>query len=514
MTENFIRVSGDGWHFEEASSGRPFVPIGTNYCAVIEAIETGGYCGQVFPLFGRDEHTETDPVEEARRAFSRLADLGMNVVRTWLEPSDFFPVGLRLDSEAADRFDAVIAAASDHSIRLSVGLHLCPIASRGFSAGRIRSFEPPHRQRLIEHLHLLAGRWGNEPAIFSWTIVGEGTLPWRTPWMENGWPAFLQYWYDDDLDSLRSEWGAKVSVPSFAEAPVPPRNIGATLPLGAVNPGNLASLPEDEWAGSTWRYDWRLYLEEIGSAWIAEQVRALRTSGARQMIAVGNNSWTFPGLPVGQMALGFNPFFYLDSVDYLCQHNYPAPQCLPGGTGDPLDSEEAMQTWLAGNEVMGRIYGSLGKPVVMEEWGWYGGGESRFLTPLPFRSEEDQSRYSDRMMESMQSCFAGWIYWQWRDMPRAADITNFSGLYAADGTRLKPWGQRYGECAARRKQNPPALARAKAVVGIPMREFTTSDRFHETWWQTICRDYPTTGPLDFRLDFERKPLVRLRGDKC
>lgn len=494
----FIRVAQNGWNFEDAATGAPFVPIGTNYCAVID--KTG------FPLFGIDEHTEADGVAEARRAFARLADLGLNVVRTWLEPDIFFPVGRRLDPAAAGKLDALIVAAREHGIRLTLGLHLCPLKSRGFRAGALRSFEPPHRARLNEMLYHLGQRWGQEETIFSWSIVGEGTLPWQTKWLAEGWPAWLSYWYDGDIASLREAWEG-TPVPSFEEAPIPPRNVGLTLPLGAVNPGRLPALPADRWAGSSWRYDWRLYLEEVGASWVQEQLRTLRAAGARQMMTVGNNSWIFPGLAAGQMALGFNPYFYLDSVDYLCQHNYPAPQCLPGGNGDPLESAEAMRFWLDAAEVMARIYGSMGKPVVLEEWGWYGGSDSAFLCPLPYRSEEEQRRYGDMMMEMSRTCNAGWFYWQWRDMPDAPDISDYSALYAVDGTRVKPWGRAYAQWAARLQAQPPQRTPARATVTLPMKSLYTDDRFHENWWQDICRDYAATGPLDFTPEFELKPIM-------
>jgi len=508
---DFIRVSKDGWHFEEASSGKTFVPIGTNYCAVIAGVQTGGYFGQIFPVFGRDEYTEADGSAEARRAFARLAQLGLNVVRTWLEPEVLFPHGRRLDPDGAARLDALVDAAVANGIRLSLGLHLCPIRSQAFHSGTIRSFQPPHRQRLNDLLSILARRYGSEPAIFSWTIVGEAQLPWQTDWMAQQWPAWLEYFYDSNLDSLRAAWEG-VQVESFASAPIPPKNVGLTLPFGSVSPGKLPELPPDPWAGSNWRYDWRLFMDDIGSQWVHEQATVLRTAGARQMITVGNNSWTFPGLAAGAMATGLNPYFYLDSVDYICQHSYPAPQCLPGGNGDPLDSEDAMRFWLDACEAMARIYGSMGKPVVLEEFGWYGGNASRFLCPLPFRSEEDQKRYCDRMMETTQTCFSGWFYWQWKDMPRAVDISNYSGLYAADGNRVKPWGNSYAQWARKLKQNPPRRAPAKPTVDLPLRPLYTDDRFHENWWQDICRAYRQTGPLDFRPVIERKPMMELMLD--
>jgi len=500
----FIRVTTNGHGFEDAVTGMPFVPVGSNYCAVVAGQAAGGYCGQVFPLFGCDEYTEADGLAEGRRAFARMAELQLNVVRIWLEPDVFFSHGRRLDPAGAAQFDALLAAGREFGLRISVGLHLCPISS----GGKLYSHEPPHDERLREMLYLLARRWGHDEQIFSFTIIGEGTLPWQTPWLAQRWPAFLQYWYNDDLVMLQREWGdVGVDFSSFQDAPIPPRNVGYAAGLGAVNPGNIARLPVDPWAGSTWRYDWRLFLEEIGSSRVHREAKALRDGGARQMITVGNNSWIFPNLACGQMGLGYNPYFYLDSVDYLCQHQYPAPQCLPGGNGDPLDSEDAMQSWEDAVSVMGRSYRSLGKPVVLEEWGWHGGGPSSFLCPLPFRTLEEQDTYGNRLMEVTRHVYSGWLYWMWRDMPAAIDITNRSGLYQADGNTLKPWGRSYGQWAERLRREPPTAPPATRIVEMPMQELYTDDRAHENWLQAQMLMWRAAGPCDFRPVFPRKPMT-------
>ena len=505
----FIQVSKKHWGFEDSQTGEPFVPIGANHCGVMAAIEDGGYCGCVFHLFGNDEDTAKTGVEEAARAFERMADLGLNVARMWVEPNDFFPVGYRLDPVSAEKFDRLLDAARKSGIRVSLGMHLTPHTS----GWKIHNFEPPHDQRLLEHLYLMGQRWGNDDQIFSWTIIGEGTLPWNTPYLRSQWSTWLRYWYNETLDDLRKAWGKDVTVKSFNEAPVPPENIGRKLGLAHVVPGKLDQLPKDEWANSTWRYDWRLFMDEIGSSRVAREVRMLRSCGAKQMITVGNNSWTFPNLPAGQMATGYNPYFYIDYVDYLCLHNYPMPQCLDGASGDPLDSEEAMQSWLSANDAMGRICTSLGKPVILEEWGWYGGGEAPGLgVTMKHRSEEDQLRYCDRIMETSQHTYSGWMNWLWRDMPKAADLSRLSGLYAADGNRVKPWGKRYAEWAAKLKKNPPQLLPAKKTVEMKMKSLYTSDLDHETWWIEVCRDYQKNGPYDFKQVYERKPLTIVDTD--
>ena len=501
---SYIQVSADKHGFADSVTGQRFVPIGSNYCAVMGRAKLGAFMSQVFHLFGTDDDTSDTGIGEAIKWIDKLADLNLNVLRIWLEPDEFFQDGYRISPQGAEKLDRFFEACRERGMRVAVGMHLAPSAS----GWKLHNFQPPHNQRLLEMLHLLGTRWGNEPAIFSWTIVGEGQLPWYTKWLGERWPTFLQYWYNDNLEDLKKAWGGLPggSISSFEDAPMPPRNIGACLGIDRVNPGRLKDLPHDPWAGSTWRYDWRMFLEEIGSRRVHEEVRTLRSAGAKQMMTVGANCWTFPNLPAGQMTMGYVPNFYLDSVDYLCQHNYPGPQCLPGGNGDPLSSDQAMQDWLAANQIMGRIYASLGKPVVMEEFGWYGGGKSNFLCPLPERSLEDQDRYMNLMMESMQGSFSGWFQWLHRDMPRAADISNLSGLFTSDG-KLKPAGKRYGQWAKKLHQSPPPYVPGRSVVDIDMKGMFTNDIHHETWWQEQISGYASKGPLDFRYRFEPKPMT-------
>ena len=505
-----IQVSPDGRGFADEQTGTPFVPVGTNYSAVLDMVDYLGKPRRFVQLFGVDQETETDGVAEAEKYMKKLGDLGMNVLRIWMEPTDALPFGPRLDPEFIRKFDRFLDSCGENGIYVSVGMHM----SAHPSGWKLHNFQPPHNQMLLEQLNLLGNRWGNDERIFSWTIVGEGQLPWYTKWLGQGWPTWLQFWYNDDLDALKDAWGrlSGVDFNSFDDAPVPPRNIGPCLGVDRVNYGRLDELPDDPWAGSTWRYDWRLYLEHVGASRVHKEVAVLRAAGAKQMMTVGANSWTFPNLPAGQMTLGYMPYFHLDSLDYLCQHNYPMPQCLPGGTGDPLDNDKAMQDWLASNEIMGRIYTSLGKPVMLEEWGWYGGGKSEFAgTELKYRTEEEQERYCDLMMQTSQNFYSGWMYWLHRDMPHDGDLTQCSGLFKADGT-LKKWGRKYGEWATKLKANPPKLAPAKETVDLNMKRMMTDDRFHETWWHDMIESYAERGPLDFNHVFERKPMTDWPND--
>lgn len=394
-----IQVNPHGDGFVDTATGERFVPVGVNYSAMLDMVHYQGAPRRFVGLFGVDRETEPDPLAEAAKYMAKLADLGLNVIRIWTEPHDFFPLGSRLDTEAADKLDRLLDLCRQHGIYVSIGMHLTSVPS----GWRLHNFQPPHQQWLLEQLYLLGHRWGKQEQIFSWTIVGEGQLPWYTKWLADQWPHWLQFWYNDDLAALREAWGSLpgVSIQSFADAPIPPRNVGARR--------------------------------------VQQEVRTLREAGATQIITVGANSWTFPNLPASQMTMGYNPYFLTDVLDYFCEHNYPMPQCLPGGFGNPMDSEENLRRWLIANEIMGRIYTSLGKPVVLEEWGWYGPGRAQFAgVDMGWRSAEDQLRYGEAMMESTQHVFQGWMYWMHRDMPHDADLTQVCGLFRADGT-LKPW---------------------------------------------------------------------------
>ena len=79
-------------------------------------------------------------------------------------------------------------------------------------------------------------------------------------------------------------------------------------------------------------------------------------------------------------------------------------------------------------------------------------------------------------------------------------------MFTASG-ELKPWWKRDREWAGRLQARPPAVAPAKNSVDRDMKRMYTDDRYHETCWHNMFRDYPGRGQLDFRYAFERKPMT-------
>ncbi|HUU93493.1 MAG TPA: hypothetical protein VM238_20060 [Phycisphaerae bacterium] len=90
------------------------------------------------------------------------------------------------------------------------------------------------------------------------------------------------------------------------------------------------------------------------------------------------------------------------------------------------------------------------------------------------------------------------LNWLWRDMPKASDISDRSGLYAADGNRLKPWGRSYAQWAEQLQATPPCRANARRVVDLAI--YCGKQQFRVTGF-TACGapkydlTRPTTMPI-------------------
>ena len=109
-----------------------------------------------------------------------------------------------------------------------------------------------------------------------------------------------------------------------------------------------------------------------------------------------------------------------------------------------------MNYWLSCCIGNARMDGEYNKPVVVQEFGWYGGGESRFLGPLPYRSEADHAEYTRRLCEALIPHVNGFLNWPTFDMPAANDISNHGGIFAHDGT-LKELTRTYRELSRKTK---------------------------------------------------------------
>ena len=217
------------------------------------------------------------------------------------------------------------------------------------------------------------------------------------------------------------------------------------------------------------------------------------------MICSGNNTWLSPDQDLW-LANGFHNIAIHDLFDFVTHHPYPALQCLPEYARDPLDdfaqNGPKWRFWKNACIGMSRL-DFYGKPVVLQEWGWYGGGTSRFLCDLPFRSETEHAEYSRAMIDALKNHVNGFINWPLFDMPDANDISNHGGLWTHDGKR-KELAKVYEELARGAKGKAQTRARGTTVLEYSLLGLYTSRPYQDAMWRHVHEVCESGETPDFR----------------
>jgi hypothetical protein len=213
------------------------------------------------------------------------------------------------------------------------------------------------------------------------------------------------------------------------------------------------------------------------------------------MIVSGNNAWLSPDQDLW-LANGFHNRALHDLFDFMTFHPYPAWQCVPGGRGDPLDGGEPLAYWL--NSCLGNArMDHYGKPVVVQEFGWYGGGPSRFLNELPYRSEQEHADYTRRLMDVLSPHVNGFVNWPTFDMPASNDISNHGGIFTHDGRRKALAGV-YAELATRVQGKRLERARATTTLSYSLLGLYTCRSYQDRMWDEVHACVQSGQIPDFR----------------
>ncbi|MCX8036940.1 MAG: beta-galactosidase [Candidatus Sumerlaeia bacterium] len=412
----FVKVAPDGRGFVAGES--PWHPFGCNYFD-----PHVGWAPKMWREF------DAGRVEEH---FRIMQHLGVNVVRVFLAAQSFYPTPPRLEPEALEKFDRLLDIARRYGIRVHpTGLDAWegnPPWRRGdiFADEAVRAHQ-------VGFWKAFAARYKDEPAIFAYDLLNEPHVHWSGRAMESAWRKWLVQHYGT-IEALRKAWKNEATpFEAFDAIPV----------------------PRDEPASaSRMLADYQRFRESVGERWVKEQADAIRSADPNHLITVGFIQWTVPvlhGRP--SRYAGFHPAQIAAHVDFLSVHFYPL-------WGDPLRSDEEFDRNLAYLEFLLRYVhaGDPTKPLVVGEFGWYGGGRTSDRAQV--RSEADQARWCEAAVLQGRGVAAGWLNWAYADTPSATDITKFSGLVTETG-KTKAWGEAFARLAREParwldRANPPA----------------------------------------------------------
>ncbi len=401
-----IRISTDGRTFETVE-GKPFVPFGVNY------FRPGtGWAPQIWKQFD---------AEATRKDFARMKELGVNCVRVFLTYGSIYNEPGKLDPEGIAKFDKFLEMAE------AAGIYVHPTGPEFWEG-------PPHWRPLtisdkptldhtVEFWKLFAARYKNRSVIFAYDLKNEPAIEWNNEILVPQWHAWLKEKYHTP-DALAKAWQATNSVP-FDEIKIPP-------PKGSLTNRALA--------------DFQSFREDIADNWTRRQAEAIKAADSKALVTVGYLQTSVPSRfweNIGDYT-GFRPSRQAKYLDFLEIHFYPSER-----GGYEYKSEDDELANLAYLEGIVREMAKLKKPVVLAEFGWYGGAEKPKFDhgAHPIGTEEQQAKYLRRAIETSAGFVVGWLNWGLYDTPQATDCSELTGLLTVDG-KTKAWGKTFQQLSA------------------------------------------------------------------
>jgi endo-1,4-beta-mannosidase len=397
-----IVVSPDGTGFIERESGRSYIPFGTNYYD-----PHTGWAPKLWRKFDADN---------VREHFGLMSEIGVNCARVFLTAGSFQPEAESVDESSLKKLDTLVRIGRDTGTRLIL---TGPDHWEGSpSYWRPDRYGGEKALQALENFWKTVGqRYKGEPAIFAWDLLNEPHMPWFVEEWQGRWNVWLKIKYLD-RDILKDAWGKE---------------------LTESDKWGDVKAPEDRAdAGNPRLRDWQLFREHLADEWVRRQVEAIRLVDSTHLITVGYIQWSYPLVRPGQPGryAAFNPHRQKQWLDFMTIHFYPT-------MGAPFGSEENRQKNLSYLQAV-LAYCHIGKPVVLGEFGWYGGGAPQ---NHPYLTEEQQADWIGMEIEVTRKLADGWLSWPFADSPSSKDISLFAGLVKSDLT-VKAWGHRFKELSA------------------------------------------------------------------
>ena len=378
-----VTTAPDGKGFIEAGSGKPFVPWGTNYYD-----PNTGWPPQMWQQF------DTDRVAEH---FQAMSDIGVNCARILLAAAAFQPDPNTVDAEALEKLDTIVTIARRNGIRLI-------LTGPGHWEGEPAYWKPDRfagqdALNALENFWTVVGqRYSGEPAILAWDLLSEPSMPWSLESWQPRWNHWLEAKYENQ-EALKTAWGDE---------------LGADETLGSVT-----FAKDSGKRGNPRLLDWQLFREHLADQWVQRQVEVLRQVDPTHLITIGYIQWSYPVIRPGDPGLysAFNPKRQAQWLDFISIHFYPL-MGRPWGSRDNWDRNLAyLQSLLA--------YCHTGKPVVLGEYGWYGGGAP---PGRPIVTEDQQGRWITAEIQASRRLVHGWLSWPFADNLDATDMSMYGGL--------------------------------------------------------------------------------------
>jgi endo-1,4-beta-mannosidase len=396
-----IKIAKDGRSFQ-TEAGRPFVPFGVNYYR-----PGTGWAPQVWKQFDADA---------TRKDFARMKKLGINCVRVFLTYGSFYTDPGVLRTEGLEKFDRFLALAEE------AGIYVHPTGPDHWEGPPnwrpVAVADPRTLQYTVQFWELFATRYRGRHVIFAYDLKNEPMIDWQNEVITPQWNAWLTKKYGSG-EKAAAAWGITNQL-ELGRVPVPPAK-------NALRSRRLL--------------DFQTFREDLADEWTRRQVATIKAADPEALTTVGCLQTSVPSRFWGGVAdyAGFRPERQAKLLDFLEIHFYPCE-----GGGYEYKSEQDELANLAYLEGIVREVAKPGKPVVLAEFGWYGGAEKPKFDKgaHPIGTEEQQAKYLRRAIQTSAGFVTGWLNWGFYDHPEANDCSELTGLLRVDGA-TKAWGKAF-----------------------------------------------------------------------
>lgn len=434
--------------------GQSFVPLGVTY------FRPGtGWAPQVWK--------EWDSVK-TRRDLERLKALGANTVRVFITYGSFQMEEDRLDEVGLAKFAEFLSMAGE------IGLYVQPTGLEGWEGvpdwmnregGR---GDEADRYADEANLAMQEGFWikfverfKGHSGILAYELANEPSIRWTSPAMAAKWRLWCQRRYAT-IAELQAAWGANAAS-SYAAIEIP--------------------APEAKRLDQR-LLDYQSFREDIAAEWTRRQANAIRSVDPSALVTIGLVQWSVPvKLFTVQQYAAFRPHKLAPWLDFLELHFYPWDSGFY-----QYESPAVERANLAYLDATLQATREAGLPVVLGEFGWYGGGKPTFEGGrYAYASEAQQARWNRAVIEQTRGKAVGWLAWTLYDYPDSQDPTELSGMLKPDGA-LKAWGRYFREVApdlARlSKSKKPEVRRLKLDWAQAVTDPAAGDEFRAAFGQT------------------------------
>ncbi|MFO1499599.1 MAG: cellulase family glycosylhydrolase [Verrucomicrobiota bacterium] len=445
-----ILVAPDSRGFQ-TSEGVPFVPRGVTYYR-----PGTGWAPQVWKKFD---------AEATRADFARMKEMGINCVRVFLSFGSFLAEPGSVNVEGLAKFDQFLAIAE------AAGIYIHPTGPDHWEgtpdwAKNDRMANETVLAALETFWRQFAARYRGRQVLFAYDLLNEPEVGWDTSWLRQKWNRWALEKHGS-LPALTAAWN--IASRSFSADQIP-------IPEPKDDPGGRQLL------------DYQLFREEIADQWTQRQVTAIKAADPDALVTVGLIQWSVPVLLAHPRHYSaFRPQRQARWLDFMEVHFYP----LNHGFYEYASAEDEDRNLAYLESVVAEV-ARTGKPVVIAEFGWYGGGKlTTDQGKHPAATEEQQARWCQRLIETSDGLAAGWLNWGFYDQPEAGDVSQLTGLLTADG-RLKAWGQafqrRTWDAPVNRSDRGRTWARPSLNWDSLLTSAAAGNQFREEYYRAFRKD--------------------------